>query len=99
MNSVVFVFIGAWIRFPDWTNVAVNLSTGRLLAFFFSILFIRRIPALLLLYKTIPDIHNWREALFCGWFGPMGVVRLFITLQSISSSSHEYAFVFFAILT
>lgn len=77
MNCVVFVFIGAWIRFPDWTNVAVDLTTGRLIAFFFSILFIRRIPALLLLYKIIPDIHNWREALFCGWFGPMGVVRTF----------------------
>jgi NhaP-type Na+/H+ or K+/H+ antiporter len=71
------MFIGAWIRFSDWTNAAIDLTPGLLAAFFFSILFIRRIPALMLLYKTVPDIHTWQEALFCGWFGPMGVVSSF----------------------
>lgn len=82
LNCVIFVFIGAWIRFPDMTNAALLISPGRLAAFFFSILFIRRIPPLLLLYKFVPDIHTWQEALFCGWFGPMGVV----------SGSHTYLY-------
>ncbi|KAF8309346.1 hypothetical protein DL93DRAFT_2063063 [Clavulina sp. PMI_390] len=84
MNCVVFVFIGAWIRFPDWTNAAVNISPARLVAFFFSILLTRRIPALMLLYPTIPDIHNWKEALFCGWFGPMGVGAVFISTLALT---------------
>ena len=36
---------------------------------FIAILALRRIPNILLLYKFVPDIHNWREALFCGHFG------------------------------
>lgn len=84
MNCVVFVFIGAWIRFPDWTNATIGLSPGRLAAFFLSILFIRRVPVLMLLYKTVPDIATWQEALFCGWFGPMGVVRQRPTIMTSS---------------
>jgi NhaP-type Na+/H+ or K+/H+ antiporter len=65
------------------TNPALNVTPSLLAAFFFSILFIRRIPPMLLLYKFVPEIHTWREAVFCGWFGPMGVVsplyRVWIT--------------------
>lgn len=75
LNCVVFVFIGSWIRFADWTVPDLHITPGRLAAFFFSILFVRRIPPLLMLYRFIPDIHTWQQALFCGWFGPMGVVR------------------------
>ena len=74
MNCAVFVFIGAWIRFPAMYKPELNVLPSRLVAFFFSILFVRRLPPMLLLYKIVPDIHTWREALFAGWFGPMGVV-------------------------
>jgi len=30
---------------------------------------LRRIPAILALYKWIPEIASWREALFSGHFG------------------------------
>jgi sodium/hydrogen antiporter len=74
MNCTVFVFIGAWISFPDMSNVDLGLTPGKLAGFFFSILLVRRIPPMLLLYKIVPDIKCFKEALFCGWFGPMGVV-------------------------
>lgn len=32
-------------------------------------LLIRRIPGVLSLYRFIPDVKGWREALFCGHFG------------------------------
>jgi hypothetical protein len=38
------------------------------------------------LYKFIPSIRNWREAMFTGWFGPIGVGALFyytVALESI----------------
>jgi NhaP-type Na+/H+ or K+/H+ antiporter len=28
------------------------------------------------LHSFMPDIHTRREALFCGWFGPMGIGAL-----------------------
>lgn len=33
------------------------------------ILILRRIPAILALYRWVPEIANWKEALFCGHFG------------------------------
>ena len=30
-------------------------------------------------YKWIPDIKTFREAIFAGWFGPMGVGAIFIS--------------------
>lgn len=36
-----------------------------------AILALRRIPSLLILYKLMPEVSNWREALFCGHFGPV----------------------------
>jgi NhaP-type Na+/H+ or K+/H+ antiporter len=29
------------------------------------------------LYKLIPALHSWREAVFMGWFGPIGVGAIF----------------------
>jgi len=43
------------------------------------ILILRRMPAILALYKWIPDIKTLREAAFVGWFGPMGVGAVFIS--------------------
>jgi NhaP-type Na+/H+ or K+/H+ antiporter len=41
----------------------------RLILLFLSVLFLRRIPPLLLLYRWVPEISNWKEALFSGHFG------------------------------
>jgi len=56
-----------------------------------TILALRRIPSLLLLYKLIPEVANWREALFCGHFGPIGVGAVFIATlaQSRLEAPHD----------
>lgn len=51
----------------------------RLVVLFLFILAFRRIPALLFLYTWIPAIETWREALFTGHFGPMGIGAVFIS--------------------
>lgn len=43
------------------------------------VLLLRRIPIVLATYKWIPDIKTFREAIFAGWFGPMGVGAIFIS--------------------
>ena len=35
---------------------------------------------MLALSPLIPDIKTWREALFCGHFGPIGVGAIFISI-------------------
>jgi len=47
------------------------------------IMLLRRIPAILALYKWIPEIATWKEALFSGHFGPMGVGAVFISTLAI----------------
>jgi len=51
---------------------------------FITILVLRRIPPLLLLYKWIPEISTWREALFSGHFGPMGVGAVFVSTLALT---------------
>jgi sodium/hydrogen antiporter len=37
------------------------------------VLLLRRLPIILALYRWIPDIKTFREAIFAGHFGPMCV--------------------------
>lgn len=37
------------------------------------------------LYKAIPAIHTWREAVFTGWFGPIGVGAVFYAMVALES--------------
>ena len=82
VNSVVdvllnfggFMYIGAIIpwndfQMPDTTGITVP----RLIGLGFLVLAFRRIPAIFLTYRLMPKvIKNWKEALFMGYFGPIG---------------------------
>lgn len=79
LNFGGFMYIGAiipWSEFHDPENTGITL--GRLFAMGFMVFFIRRIPALLLGYKFMPRaVANWKEALFMGYFGPIGIGAVF----------------------
>lgn len=53
------------------------MTIWKLLGLAAAVLLLRRLPIILGLYKYIPAISNWRQAMFMGWFGPMGVGALF----------------------
>ncbi|KAL1413096.1 hypothetical protein Q8F55_000845 [Vanrija albida] len=78
-NCAAFIYIGAIIPFKDFANKDFHLSVWRLIVLAILILLFRRMPVILALYKWIPDIKNFREAVFVGWFGPMGVGAIFIS--------------------
>jgi len=84
VNCAAFIYIGAWLPFDKYNIPELSISPWRLVVLFLLILVFRRIPSLLLLYKWIPDITNWREAAFCGHFGPMGVGAIFISTLALS---------------
>lgn len=71
LNCACFIYIGAWLPFGDFNAPDLGLVPWKLVVLFLAILILRRIPSLLLLYKFIPDVHDWREALFCGHFGKL----------------------------
>ncbi|KAG5349562.1 hypothetical protein C0989_003112 [Termitomyces sp. Mn162] len=74
LNCACFMYIGAWLPFEAFNSPDVGITPWQLVILFFIILTLRRIPAILILYRWIPEIRTWREALFSGHFGPVSLV-------------------------
>lgn len=84
LNCGCFVYIGAWIPFNAFNSPALGIEVWKLVVLFIATLALRRIPPLLLLYKWVPEINGWKEALFSGHFGPMGVGAVFISTLALT---------------
>ena len=84
LNSSFFVFLGAVMPWNGFVSrpATPTVTPGRLLLLLVLILLLRRIPALLAFKRWIPDVRTWREALFCGHFGPMGVGAVFLSIEA-----------------
>ncbi|KAJ4480442.1 Sodium/hydrogen exchanger family-domain-containing protein [Lentinula edodes] len=78
-NIAAFIFVGAWMPFHEFSNAETSLSVWRLIVIAILVLLFRRLPAVVALYKWIPDIKTFREAIFTGHFGPMGIGAVFIS--------------------
>lgn len=79
LNFGGFMYIGAILPWSDFHDPnGTGLTYGRLIALGFLVLFLRRIPAILALYKLMPKVcQDWKEALFMGYFGPIGIGAVF----------------------
>jgi NhaP-type Na+/H+ or K+/H+ antiporter len=79
LNFGGFMYIGAilpWESFNDPTGTGITIP--RLIGLGFLVLVFRRLPAILACYKLMPDVcANWKEALFMGYFGPIGAGAVF----------------------
>ena len=64
-----------WHTFND---SAIGCDVWRLIVLAILVLLVKRIPIVLMVWKWIPDIKTFREALFTGYFGPMGVGAIFM---------------------
>lgn len=69
LNCACFIYIGAWLPFKEFNLPEIGISPWKLVVLTIGIIFLRRIPAIVALYKWIPEISSWREALFSGHFG------------------------------
>ena len=76
LNSAAFVYVGAWMPFDSFSDENLSLSIWRLICIAILVLLLRRLPIILALFKWIPDIKSFREALFSGHFGPIGIGQL-----------------------
>ncbi|KEY63815.1 hypothetical protein S7711_09717 [Stachybotrys chartarum IBT 7711] len=79
LNFGGFMYIGAimpWDQFN--TPETTGLTWGRLIGLGFLILVFRRIPSIFIAYKFMPKVvKDWKEALFMGYFGPIGAGAVF----------------------
>ncbi|KMU85826.1 Na(+)/H(+) antiporter 1 [Coccidioides immitis H538.4] len=77
LNLAYFVYFGAIIPWQEFDAPEIGLPVWRLVIIAIFVIFFRRIPIMLLLKPVIPDVKTWREALFAGHFGPIGVGAIF----------------------
>ncbi|KAJ4355564.1 Na+/H+ antiporter [Didymosphaeria variabile] len=80
INLAFFVFFGTIIPWEQFNSDVLGITPWRLVVLGLLVLFFRRIPVMLALKPLIPDIKTWREALFAGHFGPIGVGGLFVAI-------------------
>lgn len=73
----------------SFVNPDLGLSVPRLLLLAVAVLIFRRLPIVVALYKLIPAISNWHEAVFAGWFGPMGVGSVFYSTVALANFSPD----------
>jgi NhaP-type Na+/H+ or K+/H+ antiporter len=76
LNVSVFIWIGAVC---PWDSFAHNdvVPIYRLIFIGVLVLLFRRLPFVLAIHKQIHQIEEWRQAIFVGFFGPIGVSAVF----------------------
>jgi Na(+)/H(+) antiporter len=80
LNLAYFVYFGSIIPWEDFNAPELGLTPWRLVVIAILVLLFRRIPIMLMLTPIIPDVKTWREALFAGHFGPIGVGAIFAAI-------------------
>lgn len=68
----IFVLVGLMLPWGEWANMgwpALALVVG--------VLFLRRLPLLLLLSGKLRDLPTRLDGAFSGWFGPIGVAAVY----------------------
>ena len=82
------MLLGLALPWDKW----LGLGWGGLLLVV-AVLLLRRLPALLLLRRFLPQLRGIQDALFVGWFGPIGVAALFYAFLSLDKTGLESAWV------
>lgn len=82
LNLSIFMWYGAT---APWASFRTNhiIPLYRLVPLGILILLLRRIPFVFLVHKHIKQIEHWQQALFVGYFGPIGVSAIFYLYVSI----------------
>jgi NhaP-type Na+/H+ or K+/H+ antiporter len=84
----IFVLLGLTIPWEGWIELGWS---GLLLAL--AVLLLRRLPAMLALKPLLGRVRGIRDALFLGWFGPIGVAALYYANLSVGEAGVEEAWV------
>ncbi|PKS08547.1 hypothetical protein jhhlp_004933 [Lomentospora prolificans] len=78
LNFGGFIYLGSILPWSEFQSSVSGITYGRLVGLGFLVLVFRRLPAIFLTYKLMPNtVADWKEALFMGYFGPIGVGAIF----------------------
>lgn len=82
LNLSIFMWFGAVC---PWASFAHNdiIPLYRLISLGVLVLLLRRLPIVLVLHRRIHQIEHARQALFVGFFGPIGVSAIFYLFVSL----------------
>ena len=89
LNLAYFVYLGSIIPWEQYNAPNIGLTPWRLVVIAIFVIFFRRIPIMMALKPLIPDIKTWREALFAGHFGPIGVGAIFASILLRAELEHD----------
>lgn len=89
LNLAYFVYFGTIIPWEQYNNAELGLTAWKLVVIALFVIFFRRIPIMMALKPVIPDIKTWREALFAGHFGPIGVGAIFVAMLARGELEHD----------
>ncbi|KAJ1816763.1 hypothetical protein LPJ56_004221 [Coemansia sp. RSA 2599] len=79
-NYTFFIYLGTIIPWSSLAGGTGLLTTSRLLSCSVLIILFRRLPATLAVARMTPSLETFREAVFAGWFGPIGVGAIFYAM-------------------
>ncbi|KAF2104759.1 hypothetical protein NA57DRAFT_29458 [Rhizodiscina lignyota] len=89
INLAFFVYFGTIVPWEQYNSSTIGTSPWRLVVLGIFVILFRRIPIMMVAKPLIPDIKTWREALFAGHFGPIGVGALFVAILARSELEAE----------
>ncbi|KAJ2905170.1 hypothetical protein MKZ38_006076 [Zalerion maritima] len=89
LNLSYFVYLGTIIPWELYNAPELGLTPWRLVVIALFVIFFRRIPIMMVLKPVIPDLKTWREALFAGHFGPIGVGAIFVAILARAELEHQ----------
>jgi NhaP-type Na+/H+ or K+/H+ antiporter len=82
LNVTIFIWFGAVCPWAEFYHNDV-IPIHRLIFLGILVLLLRRLPIVYALHKYIPQIEQKRQALFVGFFGPIGVSAIFYLYVSL----------------
>ncbi|KAG6007503.1 hypothetical protein E4U21_005971 [Claviceps maximensis] len=82
LNVSIFLWYGAYIPWDKLSHNAI-IPLSRLLPLGLLVMLLRRLPWVYAMHKWIPQIGHARQAIFVGFFGPIGVSAIFYLFISI----------------
>ncbi|SPO03182.1 related to Na+/H+-exchanging protein [Cephalotrichum gorgonifer] len=91
LNIAVFMWFGAVCPWEDFLQNSA-IPVHRLILLGILVLVLRRMPWVLATHKLVPQIPDVRQALYVGFFGPIGVSAIFylyILIEFVNSSLSE----------
>lgn len=91
LNLSFFVYWGSIIPWEYYNFTSIGITPWRLVVLAILVLILRRLPAVLAFKPVTPDIKTWREAIFCGHFGPIGVGAIFTAMLARAELETEGA--------